>query len=413
MLRLVTAFAIGAVASAPAIASAHDLWLLPPTQAPVPGYPVQIEVTQGMTFPGDDVAPNVANLARVWAIGPDGKTVPVKRRAAKGNAGIIELVPKTRGVYTVAVDTKPKLIDLDAADFNHYLVADGMPHVYKTRHDAKQLGKNAKEQYAKTVKLVFMVGDVVETSAITGQRLEIVPLDDPFGLTQGDTLRVRVLMHKRPLADARLGYTRPGNGDEPIGTVRTNEKGEALIPIHGPGPMTIRLTHMEHPKTKDYEWRSSWTTLTFAIPSNPTKARVFAEAKKRLDVVHGGPGPFAMAGYRIGTDAMRRLGEVRGSTRLRVRHASPDSVQWSCVADGVQAATGASPGKLNLERVSTKKGTFTEITVREHGRVLRYELAPSFVKRYLNQPRKDAPKNAAEIAGLPNDRIFILREQNL
>jgi hypothetical protein len=30
--------------------------------------------------------------------------------------------------------------------------------------------------------------------------------------------------------------------------------------------MTLRLTHMTRPKTKDFEWESFWTTLTFRVP---------------------------------------------------------------------------------------------------------------------------------------------------
>ena len=48
--------------------------------------------------------------------------------------------------------------------------------------------------------------------------------------------------------------------------MRTNGKGDALIPIAKAGLMAIRLTHMTRPKDKDYEWESFWTTLTFRIP---------------------------------------------------------------------------------------------------------------------------------------------------
>ena len=68
------------------------------------------------------------------------------------------------------------------------------------------------------------------------------------------------------MADANLGWSHPDDGDAPAGTVRTDAKGEALIPLAKTGPMTIRLTHMTRPKTKDYEWESFWTTLTFELP---------------------------------------------------------------------------------------------------------------------------------------------------
>ena len=78
-------------------------------------------------------------------------------------------------------------------------------------------------------------------------------------------MKVKVHLRGKPLAEANLGWSHPGDGESPAGTVRTNAKGEALIPIAHAGPMTIRLTHMTRPNAKDYEWESFWTTLTFRI----------------------------------------------------------------------------------------------------------------------------------------------------
>jgi formylmethanofuran dehydrogenase subunit E len=39
----------------------------------------------------------------------------------------------------------------------------------------------------------------------------------------------------------------------------------------------------------------------------------------------------------------------RGSFGLEVVHKTPNEVQWSCIADSVQASTGAGVGKLNLK----------------------------------------------------------------
>jgi hypothetical protein len=51
-----------------------------------------------------------------------------------------------------------------------------------------------------------------------------------------------------------------------VTTVRTDKRGEALVPVARTGLMTIRLTHMTRPKATDYEWESFWTTLTFRVP---------------------------------------------------------------------------------------------------------------------------------------------------
>ncbi|MEQ8272407.1 MAG: DUF4198 domain-containing protein [Deltaproteobacteria bacterium] len=398
MLRIVV---LALVLLAPRLAAAHDLWLLPPDAPAKVGAPVEIRVTQGMDFPGDSPAPKVERFARVVVVGPDGKTVDVERKPPRGDAGILRFVPRRAGVHVVAVDTAPKSIELSADDFNHYLVADGMPQWFVARHEAGELDRNAVERYAKSVQLLVEVGDTPSAVPTVKQRLRIVPLVDPFSLGEHDVLRFRVLLDDKPLANARVGFDTARDGPEPSATARTNAEGEAAFAVLGPGLYTLRLTHLTRPKKKTYEWDSAWTTLTFRIP----ETRSFAEAVDRVTVVHGGPGPFAMAGYRIGLDALARLGHSRGTTKLEVRHHSPDTVQWSCVVDGVQAATGASPGKMNLTR-STAKDVYTEIVDRKSKRRLKYRLTDAFVKRFLDRPRSEAQAAAAEIAAMPGDAIF-------
>lgn len=80
-----------------------------------------------------------------------------------------------------------------------------------------------------------------------------------------EELRAKVLFRGKPLADANLGWHHAGGGEDPVGTVQTNAKGEALIPIAQTGLLAIRLTHMTRRKNKDYEWESFWTTLTFRL----------------------------------------------------------------------------------------------------------------------------------------------------
>ena len=53
--------------------------------------------------------------------------------------------------------------------------------------------------------------------------------------------------------------------------------------------------------------------------------------------IHGGAGPWAVAGYRMGEHALKELGLERGSFDLVVTHFSPKEVQYACIADGAAA----------------------------------------------------------------------------
>jgi uncharacterized GH25 family protein len=245
------------------LAYAHDLWLIPPVKAEA-GKKTTIEANVGMDFPKSESPPDTAKFKRRFVLGPDGK----ESELAAAGKGRLDFEPKKNGLHILAVETHPKIITLDADAFNAYLVADGMPHIYRLRVKDNTLHMPGKERYSKYVKTLVQVeadggGDA---SRVLGMLLEIVPLRDPFKVKTGETLPVRVLFQGKPLAEANLGWQHPGDGETARGYVRTDDKGEAPVPVAKSGLMTIRLTHMTRPKTKDYEWESFWSTLTFRVP---------------------------------------------------------------------------------------------------------------------------------------------------
>lgn len=143
-------------------------------------------------------------------------------------------------------------------------------------------------------------------------------------------------------------------------------------------------------------------------PTSRPAADPVALRLERTAAIHGAAGPFAVAGHRIGERALAELGAERGRFAVDVVHRTPPEVQWSCVADGLQAATGASPGKLNLTIVEVAGPDATEsvVTHRESGRVFRARLAEAFVARYLDTPMEHVPRAGREVAALPEEEVF-------
>jgi formylmethanofuran dehydrogenase subunit E len=131
------------------------------------------------------------------------------------------------------------------------------------------------------------------------------------------------------------------------------------------------------------------------------------ECLRRVAEFHGTAGPWAVAGYRMGTRALRELGLPRHAFSLLVIHRAPAEVQFSCVADGLQAATGATPGKLNLrvEEVPFTKLSTTVID-RKTGRACTFNLRPAFVESILNLPHERLEAEGRRVAGLRDDEIF-------
>jgi formylmethanofuran dehydrogenase subunit E len=127
----------------------------------------------------------------------------------------------------------------------------------------------------------------------------------------------------------------------------------------------------------------------------------------RVAAVHGAPGPWAVAGYRMGQYALGGLGLERGSFDLEVTHKSPREVMFSCIADGAAAATGASVGKLNLTLVDGAEGDLaTSYRKKSSGQTITVRPTASFRARYANTPREKARELGREVLGLPAEQVF-------
>jgi hypothetical protein len=131
-------------------------------------------------------------------------------------------------------------------------------------------------------------------------------------------------------------------------------------------------------------------------------------AIRSVENVHGTAGPFAVAGYRMGARAMEELGLLKGSFAVGVSHDAPAEVQWSCIVDGLQAATGASLGKLNLRMnvVDSPSAVRSVVINKESGAQVVFHLQDGFLKRFLNVPVPDLAAAGKQAMGLKDDEIF-------
>jgi hypothetical protein len=129
--------------------------------------------------------------------------------------------------------------------------------------------------------------------------------------------------------------------------------------------------------------------------------------------VHGGAGPWAVAGYRMGSFALRSLGLERGSFDLEVIHYTPHEVQYACIADGASAATGASVGKLNLTLADAPAPDTRTLYRRRSaegggGKAITLRVTRAFATRFLEVPRERLGEAGREAMLLPDGDVFEL-----
>ena len=141
-------------------------------------------------------------------------------------------------------------------------------------------------------------------------------------------------------------------------------------------------------------------------PPTPEEVRICLERVKEF---HGGSGPWAVVGYRIGARAGRELELPRHDFRWRVVHRAPEEIQYRCVADGLSAATGATVGKLNLVVETVERSALeTIVTDRRSGRSLRFRLRPELAATIADLPYDRLSAEGARVAALPDEAIFTL-----
>ena len=261
-------------------ADAHDLFLRPRDFVVRAGAEVLVRVLNG-TFTSSESAVTRDRLRDLTLVGPAGLSHPDRAGwvdSAKESQWRVVLAQP--GTYVLGASLDPKTIRLTGTQFNGYLRDEGLPDILAARKAARQLGDPAHERYAKHVKaLVRARGDGPAASAASdtayrsmlGYPAELVPLDDPYTLAAGGTLRVRAIAHGRPLANHIVqsgGRTTSGARIAQRET-RTDSGGIARIRLATRGTWYVKFIHMQPVPASagdSVNYESTWATLTFARP---------------------------------------------------------------------------------------------------------------------------------------------------
>ncbi|MET0596097.1 MAG: formylmethanofuran dehydrogenase subunit E family protein, partial [Polyangiaceae bacterium] len=145
-----------------------------------------------------------------------------------------------------------------------------------------------------------------------------------------------------------------------------------------------------------------------ASPSHaPPAASAEDEELDKVAAIHGAPGPWAVAGYRMGKYALAKLELGPGTFDLEIEHHTPKQVMFSCIADGAAAATGASVGKLNLALIeASPDAVATTYRRKSTGKAITLRPTTKFRARFADTPREHARDFGREVLRLPDADVF-------
>ncbi|MGH9968343.1 MAG: DUF4198 domain-containing protein [Pyrinomonadaceae bacterium] len=268
MLRRLTISALLAVCVA-LTASAHDLFLKLDSYFLQPHSKASVRLLNG-TFRMSDGIVSRDRFRDVTLLAPE-LSGPIGESVAwrdEGKLTVMEIQTGGPGTYLVGVSTKPREIDLKAADFNDYLHHDGIPDVLAERKKKGELNKDVRERYSKHVRAVFQVGN--KLSADYRRQLnypvEIIPQQNPYALRVGQTMTVLCTLEGQPLPNqfVMAGWE---SKDGRVHTLesRTDSDGLARFRLGGAGKWYIKFIHMTPLSEPGLNYESKWASLTFEI----------------------------------------------------------------------------------------------------------------------------------------------------
>jgi hypothetical protein len=249
--------------------AAHDLFLKLNSYFIPVHTAVQVAVLNG-TFSSSEGPVARDRVADLSLVGPEGRA-PLDTTALSGAAksSTINLHTAGEGTYVLGMSVRPREIALTGEQFTGYLKEEGIDDMLSERARTGESGTPAKERYAKHVKAIFQVGQARSDryATVLGYTAEIVPLENPYALRPGATLRVRCLINGQPAA----GLTVLAGGVTSRGTVISETRnlsdsaGIAQVRLASAGRWYVKFISMRRSTEPGITHESQWATLTFEL----------------------------------------------------------------------------------------------------------------------------------------------------
>jgi len=253
----------------PAGLLAHDTWLVPVAFRTLPGKPVTLRLATSEAFPTSDAPLDLDRIQQFFQRSASGQQ-RVTGYKQDGTFLVATVTPAAPGHTVVVSETKPRVLVLNAAEFNDYLGHEEQRHVLAAWQAAGNSQAEGRELYRKIAKTVLCVGSTADDSAYAkadGLWLEIIPERSPCGLQAGDAFTVRVLFEGKPLEGAHIagGFAGVKGHDYPE-WVATDKFGRATLRFGRPGVWFLRVLHIVPLAGRaDADWQSAFSTFTLEI----------------------------------------------------------------------------------------------------------------------------------------------------
>jgi uncharacterized GH25 family protein len=245
--------------------SAHEFWLNPDKFIYQRGEKINIKFLVGENFEGENWKGNKGKI-QLLKLYYGGVSDDLSKYISEENGDSLQLAQLDEGTNLVAFNNTNTFIELEPAKFNEYLIEDGLTDAMEYRTLNNETGSMGRELYQRCAKTLIQVGNVKDKtfSVATGMPVDIIPLSNPYRLKNNDTLRVKILFQKQPLADALIKIWRRENNNTTKTNLITDANGEIIFPVSTSGKWMVSTVKMVRlPDGSPADWQSYWGSLTW------------------------------------------------------------------------------------------------------------------------------------------------------
>jgi hypothetical protein len=239
--------------------------------APAPGAPVALQLFVGEALRGERVAWTTQHAAAFRLHGAQGARDLLPLVPTSGLRPELQLRLPGAGTHVLAYESHPSEVTLEPAAFHAYLAQEGLQAIVRQREAAGTAIQPGRERFRRSAKLLLRTGAAAADGAAlqpTGQRMDLVPLDDPLAAAAGSTLRFEARFEGRPLAGVLVKAFHRRAGELEVVQQAADSAGRVALALPHAGYWLLNAVHMVPlPPGGTADWDSFWGSLAFELPA--------------------------------------------------------------------------------------------------------------------------------------------------
>ncbi len=209
------------------------------------------------------------NITKRFELFSENGTTDLLSKSKDGELPILYMDVDFEGLGLLHMERDYARITLPNDEFKSYLKIDNIENI-QINDSTKTEQSERYTRYIKTlVQSDFKKNDAIYKT-IVGHNFEIILLQNPYELKQGDWIKAKVLFKGKPLTN-KVITARNRNDNEPSISQysKTDESGVCSFKLERKGDWFLHSTHMiPSPDKDDTDWESFWTTFSFGVNDN-------------------------------------------------------------------------------------------------------------------------------------------------